>query len=108
MAEDAQTVPHTTNIKLLRDHKKRKHKIEAECKQMKTQRKKLQDQVNSCCQQIENLQKQLLNRDVHRGPNTVSWDGFNKYDHANSEITSNFCKKQLFPYYKSLNKSWKE
>ncbi len=30
MAEDLQTVPHTTYIKLLRDNQKRKHKIEAE------------------------------------------------------------------------------
>ncbi len=71
-------------------------------------KKKLQDQVDSCHQHIENLQHQLLNRDVHHGCNTVSWGGFNKYDHANSEIISNFCKKQLFPHYKFLHKLWKE
>jgi hypothetical protein len=107
MAEDLQTVPHTAYIELLRNNKKRKHKIEAECKQMANQRKKLQDQVDSCCQQIEKLQHQLLNRDVHRGRNTVSWGRFNKYDHAYNEIISNFCKKQLFPHYKFLHKSWK-
>ncbi len=66
------------------------------------------DQVDSCHQQIEKLQGQLLNRDVHRGCNTVSWGGFDKYDHANSEIVSNSCKKQLFPHFKFLHKSWKE
>ena len=68
----------------------------------------MQDQVDSCRQQIEKLQRQPLNRDIQRGCNTVSWDGFDKHDHANSEILSNFCKKQLFPHYKFLYKSWKE
>jgi hypothetical protein len=75
---------------------------------MEKQIKTLQDQVDSCHQQIEKLQRQLLNRNVHRGRNTVSWGGFNKYDHANSEIILNFCKKQLLPHYKFLHKSWKE
>jgi hypothetical protein len=70
--------------------------------------KKKQDQVGCCCQQIKKLQHQLQNRDVHRGCNTVSWDGFDKYDHANSEIISNICKEQLYPHYKFLHKSWKE
>ncbi len=39
MAEDLQTVPHTTYVIFLRDNKKRKHRIEAECKQMEKQRK---------------------------------------------------------------------
>jgi hypothetical protein len=58
--------------------------------------------------QIEKLQHQLLNRDVHSGRNTLSWGEFDKYDHANSEILSNFCKKQLFPHDKFLQESWKE
>jgi hypothetical protein len=56
-------------------------------------KQKNQDQVNFCCHQIENLQHQLLNRDFHLGCNTVSWGGFDKYDHAKNEIKSNFCKK---------------
>ncbi len=38
MAEDPQTVPHTTYIKLLRDNQKRKHENEAECKQKEKKR----------------------------------------------------------------------
>jgi hypothetical protein len=37
-AEDPQTEPNTTCIKLLRDIQKRKHEIEAECKYMEKQR----------------------------------------------------------------------
>ena len=72
------------------------------------QRKDLKDQVNHFHEQNEQFQCQLLNRDVHRGCNTVSWGRFDKYDHANSKIISNFCKKQLFPNYKFLHESWKE
>jgi hypothetical protein len=34
-------IPHTTYIKLLRDNEKRKHGIEAKCKHMEKQRKKI-------------------------------------------------------------------
>ena len=75
---------------------------------MEKQRKDLQNQINHCREQIKLLQRQLLNRDVQHGRNTVSWGRFTKYDHANSEIISNFCKKQLFPHYKFLHELWKE
>jgi hypothetical protein len=39
MAEDPHTLLHTSYIKFLRDNKKRKHKIEAERKQMEKQKK---------------------------------------------------------------------
>jgi hypothetical protein len=86
VAKDPQTVPRTTHIELFRDYKTRKNRIEAEYKLMEKQRKDLQDQVNHCREQIEQLQCQLLNRDVHCGCNKVSRVRFDKYDHANSEI----------------------
>ncbi len=72
MAEDLQTVPHTTCIKLLRDNQK-KGKWDWGWTQTNGEAKiNMHDQVDSCHRQIEKPQRQLLNRDVHCGCNTVS------------------------------------
>ncbi len=98
----------THHIYSIAQRKKEESQDWGQTQQMVNQRKNFQDQVDSCRQQIEKLQRQLLNIDVHCGHNTVSRGGFDKYDHTNSEIISNFCNKQLFPHYEFLHELWIE
>ncbi len=49
------------------------------------------------------LQRQLLNREVHRGQNSIKKSKYDQNNHANSDIIANFCKKKVFPHHKFLH-----
>jgi hypothetical protein len=44
---------------------------------------KLKGDIEECRAKMRKLQRQLMNRDVHRGRNTLQTSDFDSYDHSN-------------------------
>ncbi len=52
---------------------------------------KLTGDIEECHTKMRKLQQQLMNRDVHRGQNTLRTSDFDSYDHSNQDIIARFC-----------------
>jgi hypothetical protein len=91
----------------VRNFNKRKKELQDANKSLVEKYNNLKGQLEIYHDWAKKLQRQLLNREVHRGQNSIKKSKYNQNDHANSDIIANFCKKRVFPHHKFLYKSWK-
>jgi hypothetical protein len=95
---------HMTTV---RNFNKRKKELQDANKSLFEKYNNLKGQLEIYHDWAKKLQRQLLNREVHRGQNSIKKSEYDQNDHANSDIIANFCKKWVFPHHKFLHKSWK-
>jgi hypothetical protein len=92
---------------MVRNFNKRKKELQDTNKSLVEKYNNLKGQLEIYHDWANKLQCQLLNREVHRGWNSIKNSKYNQKDHANSDIIASFCKKRVFPHHKFLHKSWK-
>jgi hypothetical protein len=100
-------IPLERHVKMVRNFNKKKVELQNTNKLLIEKYNNLKGQLELYHDQAKKLQGQLLNREVHRGWNSIRRVNYDQNDHANSDIIANFCKKKLFPHHKFLHESWK-
>jgi len=69
--------------------------------------RKLTNEVSKYCEKLDRIQSKLLSGDANaRGRNSVIKQEYDRYDHCNADIVSEFCKSIMFPQYKFLEPSY--
>ena len=92
---------------MVRNFNKKEKELQDANKSLVEKYNDLKGQLEIYHDRAKNLQRQLLNREVHRGWNSIKKSKYDQNNHANSDIIANFCKKRVFPHHKFLHKSWK-
>ena len=69
--------------------------------------RKLTNKVSKYREKLDRIQSKLLSGDANaRGRNSVIKQEYDRYDHCNADIVSEFCKSIMFPQYKFLEPSY--
>jgi hypothetical protein len=89
------------------NHNRKKVELQDANKALVEKYNDLKGQLEIYHDRAKKLQRQLLNREVHRGRNLIKKSKYGQNNHANSNIIANFCKKRVFPHHKFPHKSWK-
>ncbi len=92
---------------MVRNFNKKEKELQDANKSLVEKYNDLKGQLEIYHDRAKNLQRQLLNREVHRGWNSIKKSKYDQNNHASSNIIANFCKKRVFPHHKFLHKSWK-
>jgi hypothetical protein len=89
------------HMKVVRNFNRKKVELQEANKALIEKYNDLKGQLEYYHDRAKKLQCQLLNREVHRGQNSIKKSEYNQNNHANSDIIANFCKKKVFPHHKS-------
>ncbi len=74
-------------------------------KYYKSEIKRLKGEVSQMQEKLDGLQQKQLQGDLARGRNVMKKLKFSEFEHCNMEVVLAFCKKWMFPVYKSLKQS---
>ncbi len=94
-------------MKVVRNFNRKKVELQEANKALIEKYNNLKGQSEYYHDRAKKLQRQLLNREVHCGRNSIKKSKYNQNNHANSDSIANFCKKKVFPHHKFLHESWK-
>jgi hypothetical protein len=101
------SIPLERHMMTVRNFYKKRKELQDANKALVQKYNDLRGQLEVYHDRAKKLQRQLLNREVHRGRNSIKKSEYDQNDHLNSDIVANFCKKKVFPHHKFLHESWK-
>jgi len=68
---------------------------------------RLKEELAECRMKLEKLQKRVISGSIQkRGRNNSDKKNYDRYQHRNGEILSQFCKIKMFPHYKFLQPAY--